>query len=699
MPAATTHSVCSEDICAALAASADICSVLSNPTGDSGAGTVTRPSVDCNGVGGGSAGISIDTASPVETAASDPNSSRPDEEDSPAVLNSSSETHAAPTALSVVNPTCLSNNGDAGTQQAAAGSGHDMATGDHGSGTALTAATEPSAAGAPPRTSVAKAPSARSSGARHPSRQCTHCGMLGHLVARCWKLHPQLRRNSSPIQAASTAIASREQSSAAQTPMKRRGGDNTHRHAGARLRATAGSKSSAGASNHTASKEERALRKQVARLKQDAAVLREHLAGLESRGKESAVPADAHAASCCSGQQSTAFRAALQEIVELCQQLLAGAADSTSKVTLLNSALADGHSGVTTPACGSSGSNSTVCGGAKPSTINSEHCNTGARTAVGDSGHDIRGSCTGGKSSIKASVATSARRKAAAPRRRTAAGAGVNMAQQTVAGQASSRKPAAAAGSMHADDMLPAAVTPPLTAKHTGAITHNVTATARRGTSRGTAVRQPHSQPRGRRTTQQAARSQRKHGVVSAPPATRSAPVSAALAPAAAELGAQRDTGVCEHPIMGISARSDDGGVAVLRNTSDAAPNWTAQSRKPSRPAVRCDSGGTAVVNASAVASGAGRSRGTHATTLSSTGDTATSRSAENSSMALAVGTTALFNISHATTLPSAVSAYTAVCCDDVTTTCSPWMLSCWRSYMSTERRCLPKPPWTQVDV
>eukprot|EP00611_Tribonema_gayanum_P012032 TRINITY_DN2251_c0_g1_i1.p2 TRINITY_DN2251_c0_g1~~TRINITY_DN2251_c0_g1_i1.p2 ORF type:complete len:425 (-),score=81.26 TRINITY_DN2251_c0_g1_i1:2096-3370(-) len=56
MPAATMHSVCSEHICAALAASADICSVLSNPTGDSGAGTVTRPSVNCNGVGGGSAG-------------------------------------------------------------------------------------------------------------------------------------------------------------------------------------------------------------------------------------------------------------------------------------------------------------------------------------------------------------------------------------------------------------------------------------------------------------------------------------------------------------------------------------------------------------------------------------------------------------------------------------------------------------------
>ncbi|KAG5183391.1 hypothetical protein JKP88DRAFT_277668 [Tribonema minus] len=36
------------------------------------------------------------------------------------------------------------------------------------------------------------------------------------------------------------------------------------------------------------------------------------------------------------------------------------------------------------------------------------------------------------------------------------------------------------------------------------------------------------------------------------------------------------------------------------------------------------------------------------------TGDTATWRSAENSSMALAAGTTALFNISHATSLPSA---------------------------------------------
>ncbi|KAG5182797.1 hypothetical protein JKP88DRAFT_245412 [Tribonema minus] len=346
MPATTTHPVCREDICAALAASAGICSVFTDPTGDSGAGKVARPGVGCDSVSGGVGGVSISMASPLETTASDANSSRPDEEDSPAVLNSSSETHAAPTALSVVNPTCLSNNGDAGTQQAVAGSGHDMATGDHGSGTALTAATEPSAAGAPPRTSVAKAPSARSSGARHPSRQCTHCEMLGHFVARCWKLHPQLRRNSSPIQAASTGIASREQSSAAQTPMKRRGGDNTHRHAGARLRATAGSKSSAGASNHIASKEERALRKQVAQLKQNAAVLRERLAVLESRGKESAVPADAHAASCCSGQQSTAFRAALQAVVERCQQLLAGAADSPSTVTSLNSALADGCSGV-----------------------------------------------------------------------------------------------------------------------------------------------------------------------------------------------------------------------------------------------------------------------------------------------------------------------------------------------------------------
>ncbi|KAG5175357.1 hypothetical protein JKP88DRAFT_250262 [Tribonema minus] len=288
MPAGTTHSVCSEDICAALAVSAEICSVLSNPKGDSGASTVTR-SVHCNGVGGGSAGISIDTASPVETAASDPNSSRPDEEDSPAVLDSSSETHAAPTALSVVNLICLSNNGDAGTQQAAAGSGHEMATGDHGSGTALTAATEPSAA--------------------------------------------------------------------------------------------AGSNSSAGASTHTASKEERALRKHVAQLKQDAAVLREHLAGLESREKESAVPADAHAASCCSGQQSAAFRAALQAIVKLCQQLLTGAADSTSKVALLTSALADGCSG----------SNSTVCGEDK-CTINSEHCSRGARTAVRDSGHALEAS-------------------------------------------------------------------------------------------------------------------------------------------------------------------------------------------------------------------------------------------------------------------------------------------------------------------
>ncbi|KAG5184580.1 hypothetical protein JKP88DRAFT_255357 [Tribonema minus] len=266
-----------------------------------------RPGVDCDGIGGGIAGVSISMASPVATTASDANSSRPDEEDSPAVLNSSSETHAAPTALSrcTVDPTCLSNNGDAGIQHAAEGSGHVMATDDHGSETALTAATEPSAADAPPSTSVAKAPSARSSGARYCSRQCSHCGMLGHLVDRCWKLHPQLRRKTSPVEAASTAPASGEQSSAAQTPTKRRGGDNAHRRAGARLRATAGSKSSAGASNHTASKEERDLRKQVARLKQDAAVLCEHLAGLESRGKESAVPA-AHAASCCSGQQSTA---------------------------------------------------------------------------------------------------------------------------------------------------------------------------------------------------------------------------------------------------------------------------------------------------------------------------------------------------------------------------------------------------------
>ncbi|KAG5180588.1 hypothetical protein JKP88DRAFT_246703 [Tribonema minus] len=566
-----------------------------DPTGDSGAGKEARPGVDCDGIGGGIAGVSISMASPFATTASDANSSRPDEEDSPAVLNSSSETHAAPTALSrcTVDPPCLSNNGDAGIQHAVEGSGHVMATDDHGSGTALTAGTEPSAADAPPSTSVAKAPSARSSGARYCSRQCSHCGMLGHLVDRCWKLHPQLRRKTSPVEAASTAPASGKQSSAAQTPTKRRGGDNAHRRAGARLRATAGSKSSAGASNHTASKEERALRKQVARLKQDAAVLRKHLAGLESRGKESAVPADAHAASCCSGQQSTAFCAALREIVELCQQLLAGAADSTSKVALLNSALADGFSGMTTPACSSSDSNSTVCGEAK-CTINSEHCNTGARTAVGDSGHAIRGSCTGGKSSIKASVAASARRKAAPPCRRTAAGAGVNMAQQTVAGQASSRKPAA--GSLRAGDMLPVAVAPPLTTKHTGAMAADkATGTARRDTSHGTAVRQPQSQLRAVRMTQQVARSQPKHGVVSAPLAKRSAPVGAALAPAAAELGAQRDTGVCKHPIMGISARSDDGGVAVLRNTSDAAPNWTAQSRKSSRPAVCCDSGGTAL--------------------------------------------------------------------------------------------------------
>ncbi|KAG5175877.1 hypothetical protein JKP88DRAFT_249901 [Tribonema minus] len=598
--AGVPHSVCREDICAALAASADICSVLTDPTGHSGADKVARP---------------------------DANSSRPDEEDSPAVLSSSSETHAAPTALSryMVNPTCLSNNGDAGIQHAAAGSGHDTATDDHSSGTALTAATESSVAGAPPRTSVAEAPSACSSGARHPSRQCTHCGMLGHLVDRCWKLHPQLRRDSSPIQAPSTPIASGEQSSAAQTSTKCRDGDNTHRYAGARLRATAGSKSSAGASNHTASKDERALRKQVARLKQDAAVLRERLAELESRRKESAARADAHAASCCSGQQSTAFCATLKAIVVLCKQLLADTADPTSKVVLLSSGLADGSSGVTAPACSSSSSNSTVCGGAKPSTINSEHCNTGARTAVGDGGHDICGSCTGGKSAIKASVATSAQRKADAPHPRTAAGAGVNMAQQTVAGHASSRKPAAAAGCMHADDMLPVAVTPPLTAEHTGAITHNVTATARHGTLRGTAVRQPHSQSRGRRTAQQAARSQRKHGVVSAPPATRSAPVSAALAPATAELGAQRDTGVCEHPSMGISARSDDAGVAVLRNTSDAAPNWTAQTRKPSRPAVRCDSGGTAV-HADA---GGGNGDGVRGLALPPAGDTGTGSSTQ----------------------------------------------------------------------
>ncbi|KAG5183707.1 hypothetical protein JKP88DRAFT_245057 [Tribonema minus] len=298
MPAITTHSVCREDICAALAASADICSVFTDPTGDSGAGKEARPGVDCDGVGGGIAGVSISMASPVETAASDANSSRPNEEDSPAVLNSSSEIHAAPTALSrcMVNPTCLSNNGDAGIQHAAAGSCHDMATDDHGSRITLTAATEPSAAGAPPSTSVAKSPSARSSGARYCNRQCSHCGMLGHLLDRCWKLHPQLRRKTSPVEAASTAPASGEQSSAAQTPTKRRGGDNTHRHAGAHLRATAGSKSSAGASSHTASKEERALRKQVARLKQDAAALRERLAGLESRVKKSAVAAEVR---CC----------------------------------------------------------------------------------------------------------------------------------------------------------------------------------------------------------------------------------------------------------------------------------------------------------------------------------------------------------------------------------------------------------------
>ncbi|KAG5192216.1 hypothetical protein JKP88DRAFT_266286 [Tribonema minus] len=274
---------------------------------------------------------------PVDTTASDANSSSPGEEvNPPAVLNSNSGTHAAPTRLRsrMVNPTCLSNKGDAVTQQAAAGSGHDMANGDHSSGTALAAATEPSAAGAPPSTLVAKAPSARSSGARHPSRQCTHCGMLGHLVDRCWQLHSQLRRKTSPVEPASTAPASGEQSSAAQTPTKRRDGDNTHRHAGARLRAIAGSKSSTRASNHTASKEEHALCKQVARLKQDAAVLRERLAGLKSRRKESAVPADAQAASCCSRQQSTALRAALQAIVQLCQQLLAGAADAKSGFAL-----------------------------------------------------------------------------------------------------------------------------------------------------------------------------------------------------------------------------------------------------------------------------------------------------------------------------------------------------------------------------
>ncbi|KAG5183278.1 hypothetical protein JKP88DRAFT_241450 [Tribonema minus] len=62
MPAATTHSVCRENICAALAASADIRSVLSNPTGDSGTGMVTRPGVDYDGVRDGFAGVSISMA-------------------------------------------------------------------------------------------------------------------------------------------------------------------------------------------------------------------------------------------------------------------------------------------------------------------------------------------------------------------------------------------------------------------------------------------------------------------------------------------------------------------------------------------------------------------------------------------------------------------------------------------------------------
>ncbi|KAG5180211.1 hypothetical protein JKP88DRAFT_256207 [Tribonema minus] len=113
--AGVPHSVCREDICAALAASVDICSVLTDPTGDSGADKVARPGVDCGCISGGVAEVSISMASPVATTASDANSSRPDE-DSPAVLNSISETHTAPTARSMVNPTCLSNNGDAGTQ-------------------------------------------------------------------------------------------------------------------------------------------------------------------------------------------------------------------------------------------------------------------------------------------------------------------------------------------------------------------------------------------------------------------------------------------------------------------------------------------------------------------------------------------------------------------------------------------------------
>ncbi|KAG5189473.1 hypothetical protein JKP88DRAFT_252818 [Tribonema minus] len=122
--------------------------------------------------------VNISMASPVETTTSDANSSRPDGDDGPTVLNNSSEPHAALTALSrcMVNPTCLSNNGDGGIQHAAAGSGHDMATDDHGSGTALTAATEPTIAGAPPSTLIAKAPSARSSGARYCSRQCSCVG-------------------------------------------------------------------------------------------------------------------------------------------------------------------------------------------------------------------------------------------------------------------------------------------------------------------------------------------------------------------------------------------------------------------------------------------------------------------------------------------------------------------------------------------
>ncbi|KAG5187043.1 hypothetical protein JKP88DRAFT_254252 [Tribonema minus] len=479
MPAATTHSVCSEDICAALAARADICSVLSNPTGDSGAGTVTRPSVHCNGVGGSSAGVSIDMASPVETTASDPNSSRPDEEDSPPVLNSSSETHAAPTALSMVNP--------------------------HASASML---------------------------------------MLG-------RRRLQLEAVTT-LQLANTALAPHSLLQRTHRQLRRR---QQHQRLGSSLQRLRLPRSVAVVTTHTVVLV-RVYVLQLVRVQQVPAIIqparRSVLCASRWHGSNRMLLSCANTwrdwraggrsplflqmrmrrpAAVGSSQQPFTLRfERLWSFVSSCWQV-------PQVQRQLNSALADGFSGVTTLACSSSDSNSTVCGEAK-CTINSEHCNIGARTAVGDSGHAIRGSCTGGKSVIKASVATSVRRKAAAPHRRTAAGASVNMAQQTLTGQASSRKPAAAAGSMHADDMLPAAVTPPLTAKPTGAITHNATASARRGTSRGTAVWQPHSQPRSRRTAQQVARSQRKHGLVSAPHATRSAPVSVALAPVTAEPGA-----------------------------------------------------------------------------------------------------------------------------------------------------------------